>query len=163
MTPQSGVPIRVMYRNDPAAYRRDIEAWQRAVHAESGLTGVGRLVVLALAFYLNQKTGEAWPSQPTLAAVNDTSVPTVKTAMNKARELGYITSRQPPGRSQSLRYRLYLPARSPVAKSGGEEVAADAADTQEGVSMLTPEGEASFPHGVSMLTPNLRKNPRPNP
>jgi hypothetical protein len=77
--------------------------WQ---HSKS--TGTNRLVLLAIAYHMNQHHDEAWPSIETLAADVNRSVRQVKRAIQELQEAGEVEVGEGRGRGNVNTYRITI-------------------------------------------------------
>ena len=90
--------------------------WLEQVSFDPDLSHFAVRVATVLAVrWLNQKTGEAWPAQETLAQATGATADGVRKAVLQLEAGGHMTIKRGAGRGQSSRYRPVIkPAKSRV-------------------------------------------------
>lgn len=96
-----------------------------------------RLVLLALAKYMNGAGDNCWPSVDTLSSDTGTSRRTVCTHLSLAKSLGWLRIETRTGSGQAWRRHQYYPA---FPNEGGERDSQPCAQGSEGVSQPRPKG-----------------------
>ena len=89
--------------------RRRLE-WLGKIAANRNITHLQARVAIALAGFINTKSGEAWPSQARLAESIGADVRTVRRALSALVTLGFLESVSTGrGRGIASRYRMAFP------------------------------------------------------
>jgi biotin operon repressor len=140
----------------PDTYTADRLAWleQVALDAELGHLAARTATVLALR-YLNRETGDAWPSQETLASDLSVTSRAIRTAIGQLSGHGHLTVQVRTGTRTSSRYRPILKAENRNNASGSEV-------QRTGTVLPGPETENrmfSAPRTGSRLPTNPLKEP----
>ena len=78
---------------------------QRAIR-DRRLLPVDRCIAVGLANYVNRETGQAWPTQETLAEMVGVTSRTVRASLDRLAEFGWITIAKQRGRGFTSRYLL---------------------------------------------------------
>lgn len=75
---------------DPERWWQERRTWQRQVLTDPELSDKAKTVASFLLFYLNEETGDAWPSQETLAEQLHTTPRTINAAIRQLQTRGYL-------------------------------------------------------------------------
>ncbi len=94
-----------------ATFSQERGEWLRAILRDPNMRSAYRIAA-ALGDYLNRDNGTAWPSLPTLADQVGAHVATVRRAINRLVEAGYLSRTIGRGRGHSCTYRIAVPAPS---------------------------------------------------
>lgn len=104
------------------AHTRDRLRWLDQVLADRELTAFAFAVAYVIAGHVNRETGEAWPSQATIAGKVGSTDRGVRKTVEQLAERGHLAITTPTGRKGGNRYRLILKAlseRAGVHRNGG--------------------------------------------
>jgi len=116
--------------------------WLDQVANDPAVTAAGFLLAYRIAKHINRGTGEAWPSQPLLAAEVRLSVRSIRDLSDQLEAAGHLTVIGSRGRGVSCRYRWILRAEpdQPGPESESEiETAIDAPVPKPQDSELFPD------------------------
>lgn len=91
-------------------FTRNQFRWLDQIAADPAVTAAGFLLAYRIAKYVNRDSGDAWPSQPLLAAEVRLSVRTVRDLSDQLESAGHLTVTASRGRGNSCRYRPILRA-----------------------------------------------------
>lgn len=75
---------------DPERWWQERRTWQRQVLTDPELSDKAKTVASFLLFYLNEESGDAWPSQETLAAQLHTTLRTINSAIRQLKKRGHL-------------------------------------------------------------------------
>jgi hypothetical protein len=122
--------------------------WLDQIADDPAVTAAGFLLAYKIAKHINRGTGEAWPSQPLLAAEVRLSVRSIRDLSDQLEAAGHLTVIASRGRGSSCRYRPILHAEPEPDLTGpegkAETVTAEPAPEpqQDGDTADTPKKSA---------------------
>jgi hypothetical protein len=79
-----------------------LKSWHRQIAADRRLNGVTARTAMAVSWYVNQDSGEAWPSVQTLAGDVSSSARSVQRALGLLEALGHLKIRSIAGKPRVL-------------------------------------------------------------
>src|SRR5450631_293592 len=79
--------------------------WLDQVGADHSLTPLCFRVAYAISTFVNRTTGDAWPSQPRLAADCNTTDRTIRDTLTQLRDAGHLQITGKGGRSKTCRFK----------------------------------------------------------
>jgi hypothetical protein len=98
--------------------RRKLE-WQEAIARDPDISHAACRIALVIGTFLNRKTGDAFPSQETLASILRTHARSVRRLIEQLERAGYLTKSEGGGRGHSNRYRPSLPSSKTGTSASG--------------------------------------------
>ena len=89
-------------------------AWRRAVVKDPSLSSITKLVLHTLHFYMDNNTGECFPSRETIAEDASLNVRTITPHLTKAQKAGYLIKTKKPTKGKYKRnaYKGIIPLKS---------------------------------------------------
>lgn len=95
--------------------------WLDQVAADKSVAPLAFKLAYIVATYINRETGDAWPSQETLAASLGIGVRAVRNASGQLVDAGHVSVMVTRGRGHSNRYRAVLKNRNDGSGIGSKE------------------------------------------
>ena len=88
-------------------------AWRKAVVKDSSLSSITKLVLHTLHFYMDNNTGECFPSRETIAEDSSLNVRTITPHLTKAQKAGYLikTKKSTKGKYKRNAYKGIIPVK----------------------------------------------------
>jgi hypothetical protein len=102
--------------------------WLDQLSRDLSVSHAGFRLAYALSGHFNHDSGEAWPTQATLAAALGVSDRTVRTLTEELASQGYLSVKSGRGRHQSNRFSMVAANRKPASPLSGDENRKSASD-----------------------------------
>src|SRR5262245_206495 len=113
------MPLSNVGRKVADSHTAKIFRWLKQVDADSALHPTAFRLAFKISQYINRKTGDAWPSQATLATALGRTERAIRDVIEQLRARGHLAVEPGRGRHQSSHYRLIL--KDAKAESGSAD------------------------------------------